>query len=218
MPMEVIGFTCGPLYENSYLAILDNGQAILVDPGFSTDHEWEQCKQKLEVSGASLSAILLTHAHLDHVLGIPAVIAEYPDVPLYMSDRFPELWQSIPDQPAMFGVDFPVHPMPIEPIRLVHGSTCEFDGVSFEVRYTPGHSPDHVVFVAHKEGVVFAGDVLFKASVGRTDIPFGDGHLLKESIETQLYTLLDEFVVHPGHGESTTVGAEKQSNPFVRAR
>lgn len=215
--MDVFGFTCGPLYENSYLAILPNGHAVIVDPGFSTDQEWRQCKEKMEASGATLSAILLTHAHLDHVLGIPAVIADFPDVPLYMSDRFPEMWQSIPDQPAMFGVDFPVHQMSIEPTRIAHGTTLELDGVSFDVRYTPGHSPDHVVFIAHQEGIVFAGDVLFKASVGRTDIPFGDGHLLKESIETQLYTLPNEFVVYPGHGESTTVGAEKQTNPFVRA-
>ncbi|MDR9447204.1 MAG: MBL fold metallo-hydrolase [Balneolaceae bacterium] len=216
--MDVFGFTCGPLYENSYLAILENGHAILVDPGFSTDHEWSQCKRVLADSNASLSAILLTHAHLDHVLGIPTVIADFPDLPVYMGDQFPEMWQSIPDQPAMFGVDFPVHPMPVEPTRLAHGATCDVDGISFEVRSTPGHSPDHVVFVAHHEGVVFAGDVLFKGSVGRTDIPFGDGHLLKDSIETQLYTLPSAFAVYPGHGELTTLGTEKTSNPFVRAR
>jgi hydroxyacylglutathione hydrolase len=215
--MDVTGFTCGPLFENTYLAIHSSGQAVLVDPGFSSDQEWAQCKDKLNAMGASLAGILLTHAHLDHVLGIPKVVADYPDIELYMSDRFPEMWQAIPEQPAMFGVDFPVEEMSLEPIRLSHGSTIAFDEWVFDIRYTPGHSPDHVVFVSHSEGVVFAGDVLFKSSVGRTDIPFGDGHLLKESIETQLYTLPDDYVVYPGHGESTSIGAEKTSNPFVRA-
>ena len=214
--MDVTGFTCGPLFEKTYLAIHSTGQAVLVDPGFSTEQEWAQCKKQLDSVGASPVAILLTHAHLDHVLGIPKVAADYPDIELYMSDRFPEMWQAIPEQPAMFGVDILVEKMPMEPIRLSHGSTIALDEWTFEIRYSPGHSPDHVVFVSHSEGVVFAGDVLFKSSVGRTDIPFGDGHLLKESIETQLYTLPDDYVVYPGHGESTSIGAEKASNPFVR--
>lgn len=215
--MNVIGYTCGPLFENSYLAIHSSAQAVLVDPGFSSEQEWAQCKRQLDAKGASLVAILLTHAHLDHVLGIPKVHNEYPNIELYMSDRFPELWQAIPEQPAMFGVDISVEEMPIEPIRLSHGSTIAFDEWTFEIRYTPGHSPDHVVFVSHSDRVVFAGDVLFKSSVGRTDIPFGDSHLLKESIDTQLYTLPDDYVVYSGHGEPTTIGAEKATNPFVRA-
>lgn len=212
--MEVEKFTVGPFAENTYV-LIEGGQALLVDPGFMEDDEYESVLSSIQNEEMRLHAVLLTHAHVDHVLGLHKVLDDY-EVPVYLSDKDRYLWDNFSSQASMFGFQtrgfsFDPKPLPVQPKWSIGNFT-------FEVRYTPGHSPDHVSLYSESDSVVIAGDALFKEGIGRTDLYKGDFKTLEQSIRQQLYTLPDETVVYPGHGPETTIGHEKQSNPFVKSR
>lgn len=210
--MQIHRFTVGPFEENTYL-LIKGDQALIIDPGFFEDSEYQQVKSKLEVEQAALQAVVLTHAHVDHVLGLQNVLNDY-DLPVYLNDNDRYLWDNFSGQAAMFGLkaggfSFDPEPLEIQP-------DWRLGDFTFDVRYTPGHSPDHVSLYNKNDGIVIAGDALFKEGIGRTDLYKGDINRLKKSIEEQLYSLPDETVVYPGHGPETTIGHEKKSNPFVK--
>lgn len=211
--MTVHAFTVGPFAENTYL-LIESGKALLVDPGFAQEAEFNTANRKLRESGAGLLAVVLTHAHVDHVLGLQTVLDHY-DVPVFLSDEDRHLWNNFPSQAAMFG--FRGEAFDFEPEPLPAREGWELGPFQFDVLYTPGHAPDHVALYSGKDGMVIAGDALFKNGIGRTDLYKGDMNLLARSIREQLYTLPDQTVVYPGHGPSTTIGEEKASNPFVQA-
>lgn len=208
--MEITRFNVGPFGENTYL-LTEGDEALIIDPGFLEDSEYQ--KVKSELGDVTLKAILLTHAHVDHVLGIDNVLDDY-NVPVFLNDKDRYLWNNFSSQAAMFGFQtqgfsFDPEPLPVQP-------DWSIGNFAFDVRYTPGHSPDHVSLYSGKDNAVIAGDALFKEGIGRTDLYKGDFSVLEESISQQLYSLPDETVVYPGHGPETTIGHEKQSNPFVR--
>lgn len=212
--MEVEKFTVGPFAENTYV-LIEGDQALLVDPGFMEDNEYQSVLSSIQNDDITLYAVLLTHAHVDHVLGLHKVLDDY-EVPVYLSDKDRYLWDNFSSQASMFGFQtrgfsFDPKPLPVQP-------EWSIGNFSFEVRYTPGHSPDHVSLYSESDSVVIAGDALFKEGIGRTDLYKGDFKTLEQSIRQQLYTLPDETVVYPGHGPETTIGHEKQSNPFVKSR
>lgn len=212
--MEVEKFTVGPFAENTYV-LIEGEQALLVDPGFMEDDEYESVLSSIQNDDTTLHAVVLTHAHVDHVLGLHKVLDDY-EVPVYLSDKDRYLWDNFSSQAAMFGFQtrgfsFDPKPLPVQPKWSIGNFT-------FEVRYTPGHSPDHVSLYSENDSVVIAGDALFKEGIGRTDLYKGDFKTLEQSIRQQLYTLPDETVVYPGHGPETTIGHEKQTNPFVKSR
>ncbi|MEX0648708.1 MAG: MBL fold metallo-hydrolase [Balneolaceae bacterium] len=212
--MDIRTFTVGPFAENTYL-LTKNGRSVLVDPGFYDPAEFRSFRDKLEETGSELSAVLLTHAHIDHILGLEKVLKEY-DVPVYLNHSDLYLWDEFPGQAAMFGFraaanfDFTPENLPVQ-------KEFEVGPLRFDVLFTPGHSPDHVSLYFPGEGVLIAGDVIFRESIGRTDLYKGDFDLLADSIRRQLYPLPDETTVYPGHGPETTIGHEKKSNPFVKA-
>jgi glyoxylase-like metal-dependent hydrolase (beta-lactamase superfamily II) len=212
--MKIEIFTVGPFAENTYLLIKD-GKAVLIDPGFSNQAEFRAFKEKLASSGAELLGILLTHAHIDHVLGLKRVLNEY-SVPVYMNHSDLQVWNNLPNQAAMFG--FTLQDFDFTPDPLPDEGNVELAPFQFETLYTPGHSPDHVSIYFKTEHVLIAGDVLFRESIGRTDLYRGDFELLASSIREKLYPLPDDTVVYPGHGPETTIGHEKKSNPFVPAK
>lgn len=208
--MQITRFNVGPFAENTYL-LTEGDEALIIDPGFMEDSEYQKVKSKID--GATLKAIVLTHAHVDHVLGIDNVLEDY-DVPVFLNDKDRYLWDNFSSQAAMFGFQtqgfsFDPEPLPVQPEWTI-------GNFSFDVRYTPGHSPDHVSLYSEKDDAVIAGDALFKEGIGRTDLYKGDFSVLEQSISQQLYSLPDQTVVYPGHGPETTIGHEKQSNPFVR--
>ncbi len=211
--MQIHSFTVGPFAENTYLVTKTKGeQALIIDPGFVEDAEFEKVKAKIQNDDLLLQAVVLTHAHVDHVLGLQKVLDEF-DVPVYLSDKDRYLWNNFPSQSAMFGFQsdefsFDPEPIPIQP-------DWSIGNFLFDVRYTPGHAPDHVSLYSKSDGIVIAGDALFKEGIGRTDLYKGDLNTLEQSIREQLYPLPDDTVVYPGHGPKTTIGHEKQSNPFV---
>jgi len=211
--MDIKKFEVGPFAENTYM-LTEGDEAVLIDPGFSNEAEFKRFQLALTESGASLKAVMLTHAHVDHVLGLPAVLDAY-DVDVYLSHADLKPWRNIRQQAAMFGLK--ADNLDFTPIDLPEQKGFSIGAFRMDLIYTPGHAPDHMSFWIEPQSVLIAGDTLFKQSVGRTDLYKGDSEELKKSIREKLYTLPDKTVVYPGHGPVTTIGEEKISNPFVRA-
>lgn len=212
-PLNILGFEVGPLQENTYLAGL-GGEAVMVDPGFVSKSEFERFTLALEQNQWTLEAVLLTHAHVDHVAGLPFVLDKWPDADVYLSDRSRGVWKTLPVQAELFGV--PMRPLHMDPKPFPPGEFFQVGDMRIHVLHTPGHSPDHCAFWFRDHGVLISGDVLFRESIGRTDIYGGDADELTRSIRDVVYRLPDHVRVLPGHGPETTVGWEKSHNPFVR--
>lgn len=211
--MTLESFTVGPFEENTYL-LIENKTALLIDPGFSNQDEFAAFQDVLSESGATLTAVLLTHAHVDHVLGLHRVL-ELFKVSVYLNHSDLYLWSNFSSQSSMFGMrsfDFDFIPEPLPEQR-------DFKIGSFilDVLFTPGHSPDHVSLYFKNENILVAGDALFRESIGRTDLYKGDFNQLKNSIQNKLYTLPEDTIVYSGHGPSTTIAYEKRNNNFVKA-
>lgn len=205
--MKVIQIPNGAFVENCYL-VLDEATAecAIVDPGEGAG----LILHKVEQAGAHAAGIWLTHAHLDHVLGVPRV-AEATGAPVYLHPADRPLYDHVPDQALAFGLRAERLPPPDR--AYVHGDVLRVGELAFTVRHAPGHSPGSVCLVG--EGVVFGGDVLFQGSIGRTDLPGGDFETLRTSIERELLCLPDSTIVYSGHGPETTIGIERRTNPFL---
>lgn len=213
LPMELKKFEVGPFTENTYL-LIEGDQALLIDPGFASPDEYKAFKSELKETEAELQAICLTHAHVDHILGLHKVLNDF-DLPVYLNHTDLFLWKNFEQQSQVFGFksvgfDFTPEPLPAQKDFTIGNFT-------FDVIYTPGHAPDHVSLNFKEEGVLIAGDVLFFESVGRTDLYKGDFDTLASSIREKLYTLPDDTSVYPGHGPATTISREKKHNAFVKA-
>jgi hydroxyacylglutathione hydrolase len=204
-------FTVGPVAENCFIVRRKGSDAaVVVDPGDEPDRLIEALDQ---VGVASVEAILITHTHFDHV-GAVAPVAAATGAPVWC----PEL-----EVPVLANImDFVPWPGfgPFESYDADHtvkgGETLELAGMTIDVIFTPGHSPGHVTYAIRGEDALFSGDVLFQGSVGRVDLPGGDWPTLLRSIETLLDGHPDETSVFPGHGPVTTLGRERESNPFLR--
>ena len=208
--MLVRSFTGGDFLENAYIVTCEaTGQAVVVDPGAAAP----EIVDALADDAASVAAILLTHAHIDHIEGVHHVRAVAPEVPIWLHRDDFEIYHGLPKYAEMLGLTAETQPPPTD--ELVHGQRYEFGTCAFDVRFTPGHAPGHVIFVAEKEGVAISGDVVFQGSIGRTDLPGGDLATLMKSIREQVLTLPDETVLLSGHGPPTTVGHERVGNPFL---
>lgn len=208
--MEIRTFVGGGFGQNAYLAICESdGVAVAVDPGGGAGRMAEE----LDTADWRLQAILLTHAHLDHIEGIHRVRAVAPDVPIHLHPADLDLYRALPSQAAAFGLEVEAQPEPTDALR--HGQRYVFGSCAFDVRFAPGHAPGHVIFVAPDDGLALVGDVVFQGSIGRTDLPGGDFRTLMKSIREQVLTLPDDTVLYTGHGPRTTVGAERVSNPFL---
>lgn len=210
--MKIKRFEVGPFAENTYL-LTEGNDALLVDPGFSNEKEFKQFRSELANSGSLLKAVLLTHAHIDHVLGLPAVLKAF-DVDVYLNHTDLTPWNNISQQASMFGLQ--ADNLDFIPNELPGNGTLSIGSFRMDLLYTPGHAPEHVSIYFEDDNVVLAGDTLFRQSVGRTDLYKGDSDLLKKSIREKLYMLPDETTVYPGHGTVTTIGEEKRENPFLR--
>jgi glyoxylase-like metal-dependent hydrolase (beta-lactamase superfamily II) len=191
-------YALGPTQTNCYVIRADesSAEAVVVDPGY------EGVRPDFD-----LVAILVTHCHWDHLGGI-ATLAEATGAPVYM----PEREAPVLENPQAFYPGQPIRPYTPD-VRLQGDETFEVAGLSFETLSVPGHSPGHVAYAT--DGAVFSGDVLFAGGVGRTDLPFGDWETLVDSIRMLFERLPPETVVYPGHGPETTLGAERERNPFL---
>jgi len=206
--VTVRSFTGGVFAENTYLvACARTGAGILVDPGAAAADAIAAAR----AAGVAIGQIVLTHAHVDHVEGIPLARRELPDVPILLHRDDRQLYGAAPMQAQMFGLR--MEPLPPVDGELVAGESVRFGECAMEIRFAPGHAPGHVILVG--DGVALVGDVIFAGSIGRTDLPGGDFATLMRSIREQVLTLPDETTLHTGHGPDTTVGRERVNNPFV---
>ncbi len=197
-------------YQTNCYTVQSGGHLWVVDAGY----EPAPLLKLIEESGLSPEAIVLTHAHSDHIAGIREVLSRYPGVPIWIAAE-EEQWLADPDLNLSaflgLGVTAPA------PSRLLsEGEVLKLGDSSWRVLHTPGHSPGSLTFVCDKASVALVGDALFAGSIGRTDFPGSSHAQLVESIQKKLYSLPDEMRVLPGHGPETTIGREKRSNPFVR--
>ncbi|HEV8150092.1 MAG TPA: MBL fold metallo-hydrolase [Gemmatimonadales bacterium] len=208
MALEIVCIPNGQFAQNCYLAYdPQHPEAVLIDPG----EEPERFLAAAAQQGRRISAIWLTHAHLDHILGVGEIhAATGAPIALHPGDR--ELYDGLPQQGLWMDLRLTRPPPPAA--ELVHGQRLTIGSIAIEVRHVPGHSPGHVCFVA--PGAVLSGDVLFEGSIGRTDLPGGDFDSLIASIRRELLSLPDDTVVYPGHGAATTIGRERRTNPFLR--
>jgi len=209
--MRVQAFPFNPFAENTYLIIADNGDCAIVDPGMCDEREQAIMTAHITENKLNLRMHLLTHAHIDHVLGCDFVEKKYKLKPRAHADSVP-VWASCEQVAKMYAIPYLQGSEPTYDIKA--GVEIELGGESIEVRYVPGHAPGHVVFISHADKWVIAGDTLFQGSIGRTDLPGGDTELLLSCIREELFSLDDDYSVHPGHGPATSIGEEKRENPF----
>lgn len=211
--MKIETLALGPIGTNCYIVSKED-KCLIFDPGAEAD----KIEKFVTEQNLTPLAILLTHAHFDHIGAVDAIRKKYQiDVYLHEAEsdwlENPELNRSI----LFFGKQAAVHTE--KPDKHIDVGTWEIGPFSFEVRHTPGHSPGSVSYIFHDDEIVVCGDTLFFQGIGRTDLPEGDFQTLMNSIFNQLYTLGEDFTAYPGHGPSTTIGKEKYSNPFtIQAR
>ncbi len=201
--MEILSFVMTPFSENCYV-ILDGGEAMVIDPGEPAEELFEALK------GHKVTTLVNTHAHIDHVGG-NAAVKERTGAEFVCHADAAAMLPSVPAQGRMFGVS--VTPSPAPDRLIAEGDTLKVGAVELKIVDVPGHAPGHIALVG--EGFVISGDVLFAGSIGRTDIPGGDFEQLMDSIRTRLLVLPDDTVVLSGHGPATTIGAERNTNPFI---
>jgi hydroxyacylglutathione hydrolase len=210
--MKIHCIALGAYQTNSYVvrASEESADCIIVDAGMDAG----ELLAYLQAHHLQPQALLLTHGHVDHIAGVPLLCEAFPDMTLFVyGDEVQMLADPTRNLSAMTG-----QPIKIEsPLTaLQENETVKQAGISLTVLHTPGHTPGGICLYCQDEGVVFAGDTLFAESIGRTDFPGGSMSQLAESVKTQLFVLPDETRVFPGHGPETTVGHEKQFNPFVK--
>ena len=199
----------GQFAENCYLvADAQRREAVIIDPG----EEPETFLAELNTRAWTLTGIWLTHAHVDHVLGV-GVVSERTGAPIWLHPNDRPLYDGAATQAEWFGLQ--LAPLPAPARTFGHGDSVHVGRFTFGVRHTPGHSPGSVSLVGH--GNVFCGDLLFAGSVGRTDLPGGDLATLLQSIHRHLLVLPDSTIVRSGHGPETTIGVERLTNPFLTA-
>ena len=210
----VKAFTFSPFQENTYIVIDDETQkAAVIDPGCYDQAEKETLSAFIDSRQLTVTHLLQTHSHLDHVFGSAYVKRKY-GVKMYLHELDMVIFNDVPKRMEMYGLRG-YDPTEVD-VYLCEGDKIAVGNTKLEVLHTPGHAPGHVVFVNHKDRYVIGGDVLFKGSIGRTDFPYCDHQALLNSIRTKLYTLPDDYTVYAGHMDPTTIGREKKSNPFIR--
>ena len=210
-PLQVLTFALPPLATNAFLVgDSERGEAVVIDAPLGVG---DAIAPELASRGWRLTAILLTHGHFDHILGIPELASH--GAPIYAHPDDAHLLANPKAQLDLF--QMPLTSAPVAVDDWLKPGVSAFLGRTVEVRHVPGHSPGSVLFYWPDLHAAFVGDTVFAGGVGRTDLPGGDTETLARAIREEIYTLPEETRLHPGHGPATQVAAERATNPFVRA-
>ena len=208
--LHIEPFTLGDFMTNCYVVRTDSGACWLVDVGMNP----ESMLTFVQDHGLTPHQIVLTHAHGDHIAGLWEARRQWPELPIVVHEAERDfLTDPTLNLSDMLGLPFTA---PQATGTFQHGDTLTLDGIAFEVRHTPGHSPGGVTLYQAEHGVALVGDALFASAIGRFDFPTSDYGTLMQSIREQLLTLPDDTRVLPGHGPGTTIGAERRDNPFLQ--
>jgi hydroxyacylglutathione hydrolase len=210
--LNVIFFTFNAFQENTYLIVNEKKQCWIVDPGMYDKRETDQLISYITDNGLQPQAIINTHAHLDHLFGVQAMMDKY-SIQFGIHELETPVLRIAASSASVFGMDFP-HP-PVASFFIKEGS-MQLGDDTIEVFHTPGHSPGSISFYYPKGNWVISGDVLFSGSIGRTDLPGGNLATLLSGIRKYLFTLPGDTQVLSGHGPATTIAEEKQHNPFLQ--
>jgi glyoxylase-like metal-dependent hydrolase (beta-lactamase superfamily II) len=210
--LQLHSATFNAFSENTYIIHNAEKACWIVDPGMYDASEHAAFNAFIEQQGLKPRGIINTHAHIDHIFGVQALMDKY-DIPFALHPLESPVLAGARGSAMLFGFTFGNIPQPT--LSIKEGQPLQLGSDQLEVRLAPGHSPGSVVFYYPEGGWAIGGDVLFAGSIGRTDLPGGNHDQLLHSIRTQLFTLPEETVVYPGHGPETTVGEEKRSNPFL---
>ena len=211
--IQIQSFVFSPFSENTYVLYDETDEAIIIDPGCYEPPEYQALNDFVKNKNLKPVGIFNTHAHIDHVLGVEKLKKKY-GIPFALHRLDEPLLRAVKTYAPNYG--FPAFDEPAVERWLEAGETVEFGSSALKIIFVPGHAPGHVAFVSDEQKFVIGGDVLFRQSIGRTDLPGGDMDTLLRSIRTQLFTLPDDYTVYAGHMQPTTVGFEKKNNPFLK--
>ncbi len=209
--LEVKKFVFNPFMENTYVLFDETGECIIIDPGCIEKEEENQLSEFIQSKGLTVTKLINTHCHIDHVLGNAFVKKTY-SVDLFIHTIEEAMLKAVKTYASNYGFfqyqdSTPNH-------FLDEGDSVALGNQQFNVLFVPGHSPGHIALYHSSTKTLISGDVLFENSIGRTDLPGGDFDTLIKSIHQKLFTLPDDVTVYSGHGSETTIGFEKRSNPF----
>lgn len=212
--MKVSRFTFNMFGVNTYILWDDiSREALIVDPGMINEKEQKEIKAFLDANNLNLKHLINTHMHIDHAFGISYVKENYNlKLECNLEDQF--LAQRLNEQANMFGLPIPMSDLQIDK-DLKDGEKIQLGDEHISILHLPGHSPGSVVLYAPQSNFIISGDVLFNTSIGRTDLPGGNYAQLINAINNKLMTLPDDVIVYPGHGPETSIGYEKQNNPYL---
>ena len=210
--MKITTFVFNPFQVNTYLLFDSSGECIIIDAGCYFEKEYENIYEFISSQKLKPVKLINTHAHIDHILGIPKIAATFNLSPSFHKNES-YLFSDAVGQGKIFGLY--TDPMPAINNFLEEGINIKFGNSELEILHVPGHTPGSVIFVNKKEKIIITGDTLFKGSVGRTDLPGGNFNILMNSIKYKILLFEDDFKIYPGHGPSSTIGEEKHFNPFL---
>lgn len=210
--MKLQSFTFNYFSENTYVLFDESKECVIIDPGCHQPEEEQKLVQFIEGNHLIPKRLIQTHCHIDHIFGNKFVFDKWGLLPEY-HELEQKVLSSAVEYVKMWGIDY--KPSPIGVLRLDVNQEVTFGNTSLKLLFTPGHSPGSVCFYHKESNQIISGDVLFRMSIGRTDLPGGNYETLMQSIFQQLLTLPDETKVYSGHGPVTTIGFEKKNNPFL---
>ena len=211
--MQIKKFTFNPFMENTFVVWDENShEASVVDPGMSDEVEEHELKSFIEENSLFIKYLINTHCHIDHVLGCRFVKENYNPV-YYIPEKDLPLYNNADKQAEMFGIE--MSKLPKIDKYLTEDGRIILGAESFSNLFTPGHTPGEFSLYFDESQFCITGDVLFREGIGRTDLYGGDYNTLIESIKTKLFSLPDDILIYPGHGDESTIGYEKLHNPFL---
>jgi hydroxyacylglutathione hydrolase len=208
---SIQAFSNNPYQENTYLLYDDSGECAIIDPGMYTAAEQNAVVNFIKQHQLKPVLLLNTHCHIDHILGNKFVFDQYGLKPQFHEGEL-AVMEAMPVWAQQSGIRYELSPLP--EVYLPETGSISFGNTTLELIFAPGHSPAHLCFYDKDDNLLIGGDVLFRGSIGRYDLPGGNQAQLLKNIEEKLFILPDDCIVYPGHGPETTIGYERETNPF----